>query len=521
MDWRYLISDFSRLAKVVVERLGKHGAARNVERDRATIQRWLDGGGPKEESDVATLIRTALAIDEPIENFQTFRPIYDLSGMLTYEQKLQNGPPKLLWLADPGVPLPSYPVKIGHLDTDCPLGIASSPLVSDDSWISLMLNLGFGFATMKTRRLRKQKAWDPPHIAFVEEVPDLLHYNAQRPPEVPVSFDIPQTRVTNIVNSMRVPSEDAGDWQGIYERVKHHRKANSVGLSVMGEGATEHDLKREINEVISKAADLKPPYIEFNASCPNLGKKGDLYDDVSLLREILKEARKTIKGRASLFVKIPSLPTTKMKDLIQQVGTEVEGVVFRNTIRVRPIRRTEEGKFPAFIGRDFGGLSGPCMFPSTLSGTRELDSLRRDLKMSFAIIAVGGVSNVDETMELMKAGADAVQACTAPIFDPFLGLKVRYGLTRVSKTLRSSKNSMHSGIHLILPRTGVETESFAELEAAVSEITRRDPRQRPSFERVAAVWNTWQQSRSSVLPGDSRRMPGSRKRANWVEDLLK
>jgi dihydroorotate dehydrogenase len=267
---------------------------------------------------------------------------------------------------------------------------------------------------------------------------------------------------------MGVPSDDAADWEGTYEKVKLHRRGSSVGLSVMGESETEEGLKAEIAEVISKAADLHPPYIELNASCPNLEKNTNLYDEPDVLKEILQGAKKVIRNRSSLFIKIPWLPPSKLKELIRAVGPEVDGVVFRNTIRVRPIRSREGKRNPAFLGREFGGLSGPCTFPTTLSGTRELRALKLDLKLPFAIIAVGGASNHGEVVELMKAGADGVQACTTPMFDPFFALKVRYGLTRVPKALRNLPVAESSGTHLVLPRTGTENESFEQLQAAVN-----------------------------------------------------
>jgi hypothetical protein len=46
---------------------------------------------------------------------------------------------------------------------------------------------------------------------------------------------------------------------------------------------------------------------------------------------------------------------------------------------------------PAFAGREFGGLSGPCTFQITRQGVASLSRVKSQLKQRFGIIAVGGL----------------------------------------------------------------------------------------------------------------------------------
>ena len=61
----------------------------------------------------------------------------------------------------------------------------------------------------------------------------------------------------------------------------------------------------------------------------------------------------------------------------------------------------------------FGGLSGPAIKPVAL---RMVHEVYRELKAP--IVGVGGIGSVDDVMEFMVAGAQAVQVGTATFSDP-------------------------------------------------------------------------------------------------------
>jgi hypothetical protein len=95
------------------------------------------------------------------------------------------------------------------------VGIASSPLVGDDRWTALMLDLGFGLSTFKTRRSEAKRSHDAPQVAFVKSPPDLSAYDPADPPEVEVTLDREPSMgaISNIVNSIGVPSEPPSEWK--------------------------------------------------------------------------------------------------------------------------------------------------------------------------------------------------------------------------------------------------------------------------------------------------------------------
>src|SRR5690606_21237510 len=67
------------------------------------------------------------------------------------------------------------------------------------------------------------------------------------------------------------------------------------------------------------------------------------------------------------------------------------------------------------LGAGLGGLSGPAIKPLAL---RIVWQVARAVKVP--IIGVGGIGSIDDVMEVLVAGASAVQVGTANFYDPTL-----------------------------------------------------------------------------------------------------
>lgn len=520
-----IIGDFAGLVRAIVEKTSRGEIARELGHDKQTVNRWLTGARANDDRDVAALIRLALKNDVEVDAFQTFEPIYDFSKMLSYEEKIDQGPPRLLWLADPGVQIPGFCTDLCGIKTESPLGIASSPLLADHQWAALMLNLGFGVSTLKTRRTQSKETWDPPHIAFVTTPPPLLKYDRTSPPEVEVTFHRSSVKmaIPNLVNSLGVPSEAPSIWQQTYERIHQHARGGQVGLSVIAEGQNKPEILKDVDSVVAAAAEVRPPFIEINVSCPNLEKERDPYSDFGLIAEVCRRAKRITEPKGILLVlKLAHMPEAQMKQLLEGVWKSIDAVSYRNTLKVRPICRDREGQFhAAFVGREFGGLSGPCTFELTKRGIESLAKIKRQMQLRFGIIAIGGVAKYSDVIELLNAGADVVQACTAPIFDPLLAMKVRYHLSRSTSILKPKGEAKRQAFELLLPRDQAEKDSYRELERAVAEIQRRFPQREIPYNTIVSTWNKWMATRStSIDTGAARRVAAGRREAEWIRELL-
>ena len=78
---------------------------------------------------------------------------------------------------------------------------------------------------------------------------------------------------------------------------------------------------------------------------------------------------------------------------------------------------------PVLDGRG-GGLSGPAIHPVAVRAVFDVHAALPDLP----IVGVGGVATADDAIELMMAGASAVQIGTATFADPRTVTRVREGM---------------------------------------------------------------------------------------------
>ncbi len=167
----------------------------------------------------------------------------------------------------------------------------------------------------------------------------------------------------------------------------------------------------EYRECCEKA-DGHGEIIELNVSCPNVHGGGMVFGaDPLALRQVVSQVRAVVK-ESLLFVKL-SPNVTDIVELARVVeGEGADGVTLINTLqgmRIDPARRAP------VIARAMGGLSGPAVFPVAL---RMIYQVRQ--ASSLAIMGAGGVASARDTIEMMMAGADAVQVGTESLRNPLV-----------------------------------------------------------------------------------------------------
>ena len=81
------------------------------------------------------------------------------------------------------------------------------------------------------------------------------------------------------------------------------------------------------------------------------------------------------------------------------------------------------------LGAVTGRLAGPALRPLTLAGVLEVSTVVPDVP----VLAVGGVQSGDDAVELLLAGAWAVQVGTATLIDPAAPVIVAQGVARYLK----------------------------------------------------------------------------------------
>lgn len=520
--WRRFIADFRGLAQAAVDRVSKRALAEKLSLDVQTVRGWVRGAEPARPQDVGWLLRCALKNGIDVSRFQSFASIYPLVTDASYELNLKADLPDFSWLTQTQIP-PVRPAKFCGITLDSPLGLAASPLTASAEWMSLMLGLGYGLSTFKTRRSAQRSPYSPPLIAFVKTPPDLSQYRLEAPPEVEVTFNRKEVSglIPNLVNSLGIPSENPSEWRNVYERVSALRGGKVVGISVVADGEDKESLLADLATVVARGLECRPPFVELNLSCPNLKGRSDIYASPALVEEICNSAASVLKGTGTpLVIKLPYLNREILREILKVTRRTVQAVALRNTIRVRPFEIEENGgqKISAFKGREHGGLSGPCTYSLTISCVKEAIELRRELGLEFEILAAGGIASAADVVELMNLGAASgtnliVQTTTAAIFDPLLAWKLRFHLEQAQLGLPAKG----SAVDMLPARDETEITSLKNAIIAQAQIAAKQRSTIKISDKVLCQeWNRFVLERSRAEVGRPAKTEAPRSVADWI-----
>jgi dihydroorotate dehydrogenase len=197
-----------------------------------------------------------------------------------------------------------------------------------------------------------------------------------------------------------------------------HRRKMAVGISVTDTpGVTEESRILSEVEASFRRAYGAADYVELNLSCPNTGTTR-LDTDTALLGRILNHVmgvRKTLVPRKAVFVKLsPDMGPRTLDAVLQTVSDAgVSGLVLFNTFP------GDKGKFlrmatppadiePLTTSGGKGGISGRILYQNTLPAVRYI----RGQLPRLTLFASGGIDHGAKVLDLLEAGADAVQVYT-------------------------------------------------------------------------------------------------------------
>ena len=177
-------------------------------------------------------------------------------------------------------------------------------------------------------------------------------------------------------------------------------------------GSTEEDYV-EVCRRITEAPNVKA--IELNISCPNVKSGGIAFGtDAETAYRLTKACKKVCT--VPLYVKL-SPNVTDIVDIalaVERAGAD--GITMINTLL--GMRIDVKTKRPILANKT-GGLSGPAIKPIAI---RMIYQVSR--AVSIPIIGMGGVSSVDDVLEMIMAGASAVAIGTANFGDPMICPKI-------------------------------------------------------------------------------------------------
>lgn len=199
--------------------------------------------------------------------------------------------------------------------------------------------------------------------------------------------------------------------------------ANISGFSI--------DEYRECCRLID--AEEQVEIIELNVSCPNVHGGGMAFGtSADSVAQVVKEVKKVITK--PLVVKLSPNVTDIVTIAKAAEDAGADGLCLINTLLGMRINlRTRK----PVIANTMGGFSGPAVFPVAL---RMVYQVANAVKVP--IIGCGGVSSAEDALEMMMAGASAVEVGTANLPNPYACKEIiealpaamdRYGINKLNE----------------------------------------------------------------------------------------
>ena len=156
-------------------------------------------------------------------------------------------------------------------------------------------------------------------------------------------------------------------------------------------------------------------WLEVNVSCPNVHGGGMSFGTSAANAAAVTHAVKAVTKKPIIIKLTPNV--TDITEIAKAVEAEgADGVSLINTLSGM---RISLPKRKPLLANVTGGLSGPCVFPVALRCVWQVYKA-----VNIPIVGMGGVTTAEDVIEMMMAGATAVQVGAANLVDPLASKKI-------------------------------------------------------------------------------------------------
>lgn len=176
-------------------------------------------------------------------------------------------------------------------------------------------------------------------------------------------------------------------------------------------------------------------WLEVNISCPNVHGGGMSFGTQP---EAAGEVTRAVKAvtHKPVIVKLSPNVTDIVSIARACEDAGADGISLINTLlgmRINPARRKP------LLANVTGGLSGPAVFPVALRMVYQVAAA-----VSIPVVGMGGVSSAEDVIEMMLAGATAVEVGAANLADPYAcrniirdlpGVMEKYGIHELKEII--------------------------------------------------------------------------------------
>lgn len=162
--------------------------------------------------------------------------------------------------------------------------------------------------------------------------------------------------------------------------------------------------------------------VELNISCPNVKQGGAAFGtDCNVAAAVTAAVKKDLPDKP-LMVKL-SPNVTSITDIAKAV--EAAGADALSLINTLLGMRIDIKTRRPILRNNVGGLSGPAVFPVAVRMVWQTANA-----VKIPVIGMGGISTWEDAVEMMMAGASAVQVGAAIFADPYAPVKIIDGLEK-------------------------------------------------------------------------------------------
>ena len=191
-------------------------------------------------------------------------------------------------------------------------------------------------------------------------------------------------------------------------------------------------------EVVERLSDEPVDLLEINISCPNVKEGGIAFgQDPKAVEAITREIKKYVKQPVIMKLSPNVTDITEMARAAESGGADVLSLI--NTLTGMKIdinRRTFA------LANKTGGMSGPAVKPIAVRMVYQVAHA-----VQLPIIGMGGISNAEDALEFLMAGATAVSIGTANFVNPYATVETVHGIEEYMR--KNNVSDIHELIGIV------------------------------------------------------------------------
>lgn len=211
-----------------------------------------------------------------------------------------------------------------------------------------------------------------------------------------------------IINAIGLSSPGVKNFKSELELINKKNVNGDKNIAIASiYGSNSDEFASMVNEIES-LVDM----IELNVSCPHAmtGCGAAIGQDPDLTYEVVKASKKTTSSNTPIIAKL----TPNVTDLTQIAKSAEKAGADAITLinSVGPGMKIDINAGTPILSNKFGGMSGPAIKPIAIRCVYDAYT-----NCKIPIIGVGGISNYEDVVEFLYAGASAVQIGTSIMYE--------------------------------------------------------------------------------------------------------